>query len=216
MVLVLGLVWALLHAFGGYPLFRLLLSADALLGGFSAGWWLMGLYRPGANLAESILAGLLGGILGCLAAWKVCRLTFCSLLAGLSAWALAWTLDAGNAGVWIASAAFGGVLAAAAYARLGKAVVLTSSVGGAVACVILLSQSLGWSRPADWLADHLAPAAVTLALGCLLAILGIRVQVRSPRYILTRFAPPSRRALRGRRTPRHRTAPGIAPHFTSL
>ncbi len=200
--------WALVHVFGGYPLFRLLLSTDALLGGFAAGWWLLGLYRPGANLAELILAGLLGGILGFLAAWKACRLTFCALLAGLSAWALAWTLGSGSAIVWVASAACGGALAAAAYVRLGKAVVLTSGLGGAVTCVLLASQA--------WLADHLAAAAVTLAVGGLLAVLGIRVQVRSPRYILTRLAPPSRRALRSRRTSRHRTAPGIAPHFTSL
>lgn len=208
---------ALLHCIGGYPLFRLLLAVDCLVGGFALGFGGLELYRPQAGAFEGVLAGLLGAAALLLASWRYCRLVFCGMLAGCVSVAASVSFGTQSPAVWVVSAVLGAVLAVLAYARLGKAVVLAWGIGGAVASVVLVLRLLGGptSLP-GWVAGNPAAAVVALAVGCLLAVVGIRVQVRSPRYLLTRLAPPSRRALRSRRGRKAHRAPGIAPHFTSL
>ena len=166
----------------GYPLFRVVLAAFGLVAGIAAGIDVAHLARGAspAGLDFAVACVVLGAV-GMLLAWFACRVAFSMAVGWLvasQAAALVNVITGSNGAlVWIIGLLLGLAAGTLAYGYLRSAVIITSSIVGAVITVYavtlllfgersgedLINSTFGQGRP--WVAWLLVFVAVGLAAG---------------------------------------------------
>jgi len=222
-VLLLLVIWGLATCFLGYPLFRILLATFGLAAGIAGGMALAGALRQTPTGLDYAVACVTLGILIALVAWYVYRIAFAAgvgwLVAAEAATLVGWIIGSPDGTiVWIIGCLLGLAAALVAYGYLQRAIIVVSSLVGAVVTVYavtlllfgqsggegLIASTFGQGRP--WVAWFLALVAVALSAG------GMILQSRLVHAVGETFMPKARETRR--RSGRGSTE--VRPRFTRV
>ena len=207
-------LWALLHCFFGYVLFRITLAVNGLLGGFFLGAYVMGFIREEPTTVDVWVAGTVGAVLLALTAWFLYRIFF-AIAIGFGMAGLVLQIWPGILGAWAwIVAVLVGLLAGVIILTYLRDLVtfLTAVFGAATAVIIGINQWLWQGAPQEWIARDIPLTIGGILAFILLASAGLAVQFRTRRFFPSRFAPPDKHTARRKGG----GSTGVRPKFTRV
>lgn len=193
---VLLALLGLVNCFFGYVFFRLLLAFYGIVGGLALGLHLVAWLRPEPGTADYLVAGGALAVLLGLFSWYVFRVAFAALSAIVVAALLAGLFgEPPPVSGWIVGGIVGVLVGAAAFAQLGRMVVLFTSIAGAFSAVFIPAMS--YAGPDG--VTSFGPLAGALLFLCAagLSVGGYFAQSRLAKVFDTGLTPRRRRGERG-------------------